>query len=54
MSLSEKDILMACHGQLMEALETMGDLEDDEAHADLYWEIKEAANSVYKRWESLS
>ncbi|WP_158510016.1 hypothetical protein [Pseudomonas savastanoi] len=51
--MSEKDTLAACHGQLMEALETMGELEDDEAHADLYWEIKDAADSVHKRLESL-
>ncbi|KPB64279.1 Unknown protein sequence [Pseudomonas amygdali pv. myricae] len=51
--MSEKDILIACHAQLMEALETMGELEDDEAHADLYWQIKDAANSVCKRLESL-
>ena len=51
--MSEKDVLIACHAQLMEALETMGELEDDEAHADLYWEIKEAADSVNKRLESL-
>ncbi|WP_160296097.1 MULTISPECIES: hypothetical protein [Pseudomonas syringae group genomosp. 2] len=51
--MTEKEILIACHAQLMEALETMGELEDDEAHADLYWEIKDAADSLYKRWEAL-
>ncbi|MEE5138720.1 hypothetical protein V2J83_24785 [Pseudomonas alliivorans] len=51
--MSEKEILITCHGHLMEALESLGDLEGDEAHADLYWEIKDAADSVYKRWESL-
>ncbi|MCK0543526.1 hypothetical protein JTE78_12210 [Pseudomonas syringae pv. aptata] len=51
--MSEKEMLTACHGQLMEALETMQEFEDHESHADLYWEIKDAADSVHKRLESL-
>ncbi|KPB33554.1 hypothetical protein [Pseudomonas amygdali] len=51
--MTEKDILIACHAQLIEALETMGELEDDESHVDLYWQIKDAADSLHKRLESM-
>ena len=46
---NEKEILCNALDSLNEALNHFTGLEDDEAHADIYWEIKDASDSLMKR-----
>ena len=45
----EIETLQCVLEDLNQALNTMSELEDDEAHADIYWEIKDVADDVMKR-----
>lgn len=47
--MDEKEILRVVLDCLSDAMTTMGDLEDDEAHADIYWEIKDVSDNLMKR-----
>lgn len=47
--MDEKEILSVVLDCLGDAMTAMSDLEDDEAHADIYWEIKYVSDSVMKR-----
>ena len=45
----EKQILCNALDLLNEAINCFSELEDDEAHADIYWEIKDVSDSLVKR-----
>jgi hypothetical protein len=45
----EKEILCNALASLNEALNYFNELEDDEAHADIYWEIKDVSDVLVKR-----
>ena len=45
----EKEILCNALDCLNEALNYFSELEDDEAHADIYWEIKDVSDRLSKR-----
>lgn len=47
--MDEKEILSVVLHCLSDAMTAMSELEDDEAHADIYWEIKDASESLMKR-----
>jgi len=47
--MDEKEILSAVLDTLNDAMNQMGDLDDDEAHADIYWEIKDITENLIKR-----
>ena len=47
--MDEKEILEVVLDCLSDAMASMSDLEDDEAHADIYWEIKDVSDSLMKR-----
>lgn len=47
--MDEKEILSVVLDCLNHAMTAMSDLDDDEAHADIYWEIKDVSDSVMKR-----
>jgi len=47
--MDEKEILLVVLDCLSDAMTAMSDLEDDEAHADIYWGIKDVSDSVIKR-----
>jgi hypothetical protein len=45
----EKEILCNALASLNEALNYFNELDDDEAHADIYWEIKDVSDNLMKR-----
>lgn len=47
--MDEKEILLVVLDCLNDAMTTMGDLDDDEAHSDIYWEIKDVSDNLSKR-----
>ena len=47
--MDEKEILSVVLDCLNDAMTAMDDLEDDEANADIYWEIKDTSYSLMKR-----
>lgn len=51
--MNEKDILLECLGNLEQAKAELENLEDDEAHADLYWDIDDIIVAMTKRWKAL-
>lgn len=50
----EKEVLGHALDSLNDALNYFSDLEDDEAHADIYWEIKDASESLMKRIKEIA
>lgn len=47
--MDEKEILSVVLDCLNDAMTAMSDLEDHEAHDDIYWEIKDVSDSLMKR-----
>lgn len=47
--MDEKEILSVVLDCLNDAMTAMSDLEYDEAHADIYWEIKDVSDNLMKR-----
>lgn len=47
--MDEKEILSVVLDCLSDAMIAMSDLDDDEAHADIYWEIKDVSDVLVKR-----
>ena len=45
----EKEILCNALASLNEALNYFNELEDDEKHANIYWEIKDVSDGLIKR-----
>jgi len=49
MTSGEKEILFEVMDYLNSAMDTMSDLEDDEAHADIWWAMKDITDDISKR-----
>lgn len=52
--MDEKEILSGVLDTLNDAMNQMSELDDDEAHADIYWEIKDTTDSLMKRIQEIS
>lgn len=52
--MNEIEALLDVEDYLKAALNALNDIEDDEAHADIYHEIVDVLNEVKERLESLS
>lgn len=52
--MDEKEILLVVLDCLNDAMTAMSDLDDDEAHADIYWEIKDVLDSLNKRIKEIN
>lgn len=52
--MDEKEILSVVLDCLNDAMTAMSDLEDDEVHADIYWEIKDVSDNLVKRIKEIN
>jgi len=50
--MEEKEVLESVLDSLNDALEVFTSLDDDQAHADIYWEIKDITSNLIKRIEA--
>lgn len=49
----EKEILGTTLSLINEALECLNELDDDESHADIYWNLMDITNEIAKRIREL-